>query len=427
MPAPTDHSPEAENAVIGGLLLDNRALYDIEALRAEHFASPFHARAFATISAMVGAGDVADVVTVADRMKGDGTLERLGRMAQGAPSARIAPHAKIVVDKARRRRVLSVLDEAREKAMTAPVDEVVAAAQSQLESVSHDGMGSEQGFPSILRAALLAVEDAGKRRHHGVIGSPTGLPEVDKRTGGLHGERLWVVAARPSLGKSALALQWCLHGAKRGFRSGICSLEMPYHELGTRAFANLLQINGTALAFADPGVVEFVKSKIPSMDAELPVWGDDQTYSLGGIVSRITEWKRKHDINFAVVDHIGLVETTGYTSRNDQLGAVTRELKKLTKRLGIPIIAVSQLNRDVTKNKRRPELSDLRDSGNIEQDADVALFIHAHEDDELEQEVPVELGLLKNRGGKKGWLPAKYLFNGREQRFTEQISMNRVA
>jgi replicative DNA helicase len=205
------------------------------------------------------------------------------------------------------------------------------------------------------------------------------------------------------------------------------SLEMPYHEIGTRAFAHLCEVNGTAFALADPGVTQRVRSQLAHLDINLPIWCDDQTYSLGGIVSRITEWRRKYGIHFAVVDHIGLVETRGYNSRNEELGAVTRELKKLTKRLGIPVVAVSQLNRDVERHKRLPMLADLRDSGNIEQDADVVLMLHAAESDELRQEVPVELGLLKNRGGKKGWLKERFLFDSAQQHFREQISMGAVA
>jgi replicative DNA helicase len=207
---PTDRSPEAEDAVIGGLLLDNRAVHELQGLRADHFASPFHARAFTTITSMIDNDEPADVLTVAERMKGDGVLVRLGSIAQGTPSAHVAAHGRLVIDKAQRRQIRSVLTEALNEAGTRPISDVLADTQAKLEGVSHDAMGVDQSFAAVLRAALSAVEDAGKRRQHGMIGAPTGLPAIDKRTGGVHGERLWVVAARPSLGKSAIVLQWCL-------------------------------------------------------------------------------------------------------------------------------------------------------------------------------------------------------------------------
>jgi len=154
----------------------------------------------------------------------------------------------------------------------------------------------------------------------------------------------------------------------------------------------------------------------------LPIFWDFDSFSLGAIVARITAGRRSERIDFAVVDHIGLIEADGFRTRTEQLGAVSRTLKKLAKRLGIPIVAVSQLSRASEKDARPPQLSDLRDSGNLEQDADVVLMLHATTEPDEAGRIELDIGLLKCRDGMKGWLPCKFQFDGRTQRFRELMT-----
>ena len=192
--------------------------------------------------------------------------------------------------------------------------------------------------------AMSYIEAAQERREKGgMVGATWGLPALDRRTGGIWGEKLIVVAGRPSVGKTAFALNAALSGRAK---VGIISLEMGTDELGIRSIANLLDVNGTALSFADPHTLETTNQRAQNRTInDRNIWVDDSTYGLNQIVSRITEWRRKHDIDYAIVDHIGLIEGNNGHTRNDWLGDVSRTLKKTAKRLEMPIIALSQLNR----------------------------------------------------------------------------------
>ena len=230
-----------------------------------------------------------------------------------------------------------------------------------------------------------------------------------------------IAAGRPGVGKSALKLQIAIGAALQGRGVGIVSLEMGDAEIGFRALANAVRVNGTALSRGDPEESDRLKRHVGGEELrrlrDAPLWFDFNAATLPEVVSRITAWCRTRKIVLAIVDHIGLIDASGYTTRNDQLGAISRALKRLAMRLSIPILALSQLNRAVERDGRRPTLADLRDSGNLEQDADVVLMLHARD----EAGVEVDVGILKNRSGPKGWLRNSLRFSGREQRFIEVI------
>lgn len=416
---------ESEQALLGALMLDNDRIHDIAGQVTESdFYRADHREIFHAIVALSDKGEVFDAVTVSNYLGEKKQLDQLGGLSylaslqNNVATAKTAKsHAKAIREKSIRRKVNHALQVALEETTTdKPVDDIISEAQIQLESVSHTH-ASYIHMQEALNAALHQLAETKRRLKNGAIGAPTGIAAIDRRTGGLFGPRLWCVAARPSIGKTALTLQWALHAASQGHKVGICSLEMSSEELAYRAFANRLQVNVTAFAHADDHTLEVANRKLPdSRIKELDIFLDTQTFNLGGIVSRVTEWKRKHEISFAVIDHIGLVECEGFNSRNDQLGTVSRTLKKLCKRLDMPIVIASQLNRFVEKEKRRPKLSDLRDSGNIEQDIDVGVFLH-QEDEESDY---VDIGLLKNRIGRKGWLPESFIFDAPTQSFKEQ-------
>lgn len=423
-------SVEAEQATVGALLLDPEAWHRISGTVTEaDFYRADHRRIFAAIAHHADAGNPFDVVTIAEwldqrnQLDDAGGIAYLGSLAENTPSAaNITTYAAAVRERADRRQLAATLADLQNAINgPAPTDELLADAQSRLESVRRHSAGPAADWRSILMAGVESVEAAHARRSAGgTVGAPTGLPGIDRRTGGLSGPRLWVIAGRPSLGKSALALQAAIHAASHGFPCGIISLEMGADEIAQRAIAHRAGLNLTKLSHGYRD--EYDRAAELALDprfAGLPLFVDDDSYSLGGIVLRITEWKRQHNISFAVVDHIGLVETERFATRNDQVGAISRALKKTAKRLDMPVIAVSQLNRRVESEKRRPLLADLRDSGSVEQDADIALFVHCEEPDEEQAIRPVEIGLLKNRGGVRGWLPQRFEFEGATQTFRE--------
>lgn len=372
---------------------------------------------FQVIVKMAEAEKPTDPVSLADIM-GQEYLTYLARIYRESISGNSPEfYAQRVKEEATRRSAHKILTDAvssfEEKG---DVNTLLADTQSRLESITHAD-GKDQSFEQVLSSGLDAIDAAALRANEdGIVGAPTGIRFLDNYTGGWWGAKLWIVAARPSVGKSAFALQCALNAASKGHAIGICSLEMDADEIAMRAMANRCRVNMTALSFGRDKELSTVVDNYHGMP-ELPIWVDDSTYSLNGIVARISEWKRKHNIQAAVVDHIGLVEAKG-ANRVQQLGEISRTLKKLTKRLGIPVIALSQLNRSSEIEEREPRMSDLRESGNLEQDANVVVAIHAVEPEKGDNPI-INFGVLKNRGGKRGWVEGRYEFVGAQQTFRE--------
>lgn len=420
---------EAEQAVIGGMLIDPEAVHRVTGLLTEgDFTRAEHRRAYNAIRGLVIDGHQPELLMVVDRIRRDyprevpGELVYLGELAHYTPSAaNIEAYARRVAERAAARRVMKALAAAQDAlANRADLAPVLAELEARIESVTARADGS-LAWSGVVQRALDAMDEAAARvSAGGSVGVRTGIDTLDERTGGLHGPRLWVIAARPSLGKTAMALQWALHASGLGHRVGICSLEMSAEELGVRALAHVSGINVSRLFNGEAGAFSGVTPYLEKL-TDRGIWLDDSTYPLSAIVSRITAWRREHKIDFAIVDHIGLVEVESADGRNDALGQVTRALKKTAKRLDMPIVAISQLSRGVEKDKRRPRLSDLRDSGSIEQDADYVLMIHSDGADA--PVVDIELGLVKTRTGRKGWSSYKFTFDGRVQKFTQQLGM----
>lgn len=423
MVTPT-HSEEAEQAVLGAVMLDNAKLFDIGLAEADFYRAD-HQIIFRGVQALAEKNQPCDIVTLSEWLESRGQLEQAGGLAyiagiaKDTPSAHnAAAYAGIVRDYSRIRRTRKQLTAALESVNNGEkVADIVAKLQVELESQNG---GDYRTFRDVLQSGMSAIEEAQQRRvAGGIIGIPTGLAELDQRLGGLWGPKLIVLAARPSLGKTALANQIALNAAGKGFAVGKIELEMSAPEIALRSMALSYGINGTALANGDDAALAALHDgTLQHNIRDYPLYLDESTFHPAGIISRLAEWHRKHGIQLAIIDHLQLVETAR-TNRNQELGAVTRALKLAAKRLAIPIILLCQLNRDMERHQRKPILSDLRDSGEIEQDADVAMFLHGDltQDDGGAREI--EIGLLKNRGGRVGWLPQPLLFDGRTQTFSE--------
>ena len=317
---------------------------------------------------------------------------------------------------ARRSRPQAVAD-----APTAEPGALIADLAGRLEGAGEHALGESLDMNAIMTRMLAEIEQATHADGDGVVGVRTGIPVIDGALGGLCPTRLSVLAARPSIGKTAIALQISVNAARNGVPGGICSLEMGASELGARMNAYHSQANFTRLLRGrDDALGRMVSSWQHDQPKTWPLHIDTDTYGLSGIEARITSWKRRHGIQFAIVDHIGLVEVEGDKSAYDRVSLVSRRLKKLAKRLDIAIIAVAQLNRALEKERRKPTLADLRDSGNIEQDIDIGVFLHVDPQDADAQPVPVQIGFLKNRTGRRGWQKHPLMFDGQTQTFREQ-------
>jgi replicative DNA helicase len=403
-----------------GALLQKPEL--IDATRGEVGAAEFSNQYFADIYREIlrrhDAGEPTDAVSIGEAL---GQLETVYRVARDVFTTEQTPyHAQQIRKAARARRMADDLAQAsRELRGGADPDEVGARVAAGIEESAAQGGGGYQDFCQLIAAGLEAIDEAANRRSDGgTVGVPTGIQAIDERTGGLQAPRLIVLAARPSIGKTALANQIALHAAGAGFPVGVASLEMGPDELAIRSLANHHGLNGSALTFGDEREICRLTDCFDQRLKSLPLFVDTETFALDGIVARLAEWRRKHGIQLAIIDHIGLIEAPG-ANPVERLGKISRALKVTAKRLDIAVLAVSQLNRRVETEKRRPILADLRDSGAIEQDCDIAIFLHVDESSEGLDIIPVEVGLLKNRQGRKGWLPSPLYFEGRTQRFTE--------
>ena len=276
--------------------------------------------------------------------------------------------------------------------------------------------GKSQTFKELITKTVDYIEQVSE----GGSGIMTGFQCIDRQTGGLQNKRVMVVAARTGVGKTALTNQIVLHVAKHQTPVGVCSLEMGDTELGVRSIAHACQASiGGLFRAEDYALDQMSKGMAVQQFADWPIHFNTDEYRLSEISNQIRLWVLRDGVKLVVLDHIGLVEVQGAQSPNERIGMVTRQMKKLSKDLDIPIILVSQLNRGNDKENRRPKLSDLRDSGNIEQDADMVLLIHKVEmaDGSYSHH---DMNMAKNRQGPTGPLDAKVTFNGITQTFNEE-------
>lgn len=413
------YSGESEQAIIANLLVDSGPLPDVLArVSAADFFVQDNRDVMKVIEALHNEGEPVDLVTVTSRLREQSV--RLGKMAADAwSSANLAAYADTVRDYSRRRALIATCHQAIQDAQSQSAGEVSSELVGAIEQASERAIGASLTFREALRAAADEIAEASESQTGGIVGVPTGIPVFDNATSGLCARRFIALAARPSLGKTALANQIAIHAASRNFPVGICSLEMGEEELGVRAMSNRYGVNFTRLLRGDTSAVEGALKGMESDPIDgFPIHLDTSTYSLVGIEARVASWVRNHGVRAAFVDHVGLVEVEGDLRTVERIGLVTRRLKKLAKRLNIAVVGVFQLNRSNEKESRRPRLSDLRDSGHIEQDIDIAVFLHA--DPEANgREVEIKFGFLKNRTGRRGWSDSTVVFDGSTQTFRE--------
>lgn len=427
------HNIEAEQAVLGAMMLSDDAYWTASGIvKAEDFYRSQHKLVFEAIAALASQDKPRDIVTLSEWMEKTETLEKaggmiyVGQMVINVPytaKANVKAYADIVAKSARARKAIQIMEEGCSELFNSlEPDAAISVIQSNLES-SARGLGVQTTFMDVLRRGVDMITRNRERRLEGKLaGVSYSLKALDERTGGMRRAQLIAVAGRPSLGKTAFTHQSALSAAMAGIPVGSLSLEMSQEQLAIRSLANRFRVNGTALMFGHDTPIETVTHGLAADPGfrNIPLYVDTDTYDYHAIVSRIVEWKRKHDIQVVFIDHIGLVQLDSFDKKVDRLGYITNNLKRLAKRLDMPIVIVCQLNRSLEKDKRRPVVSDFRDCGEIEQDIDVGIFLHSEGDDEA-QEIDVEIGLLKNRDGMRGWLPSsiRFLFRKHVQVFEQ--------
>jgi replicative DNA helicase len=405
MPANID----AEAAFIGALLIDNELLQELTVpLRAEHFHITLHQRVFDRIATLIDRGSIVTPVTLKPYFEGDEALKELGGIGYlarltASGEGLLAPReiAQQIYDLALLRELISVGRNLVEGALdtsndVAPMEKIEQAEAALFQvAVGATGGSEAQSFGLATNTALGMIELAINSGGH-VSGKTTGLVSINEKVGGLHDSDLIILAGRPGMGKSSLATNIAFNCANRyqnDLRDGIepdksvgapvalFSLEMSADQLATRILAEQAGISSEALRMGKISRDDFEQLSYASQRlAELPLYIDDTpALSVAGLRTRARRLKRRHDIGLIVVDYLQLMQGSQRSQDNrvNEISEISRGLKTLAKELQVPVIALSQLSRAVEqRDDKRPMLSDLRESGSIEQDADMVWFIY---------------------------------------------------
>ena len=418
------HAPELEEAVIGACLIEQEALPLIaDKLRPEMFYDDHHQLIFAALMAMYHAGKKIDILTVKEELARRGNLDAIGGpyaivqlSSKVASSAHIEYHAQIIHQKYLAREMVVGFN----KLLTCAMDETIDIDDTLIDAHNLlDRLEGESGHNAHIRdmETLMAdtMEEA-ERRIAGVTGIPTGLTELDKKTGGLQDNDLIVIAARPSVGKTAFALHLARHAALAGNAVAVYSLEMQGERLGDRWLMAACNINPYRWRNGIPNPQEVAEARTTASGlAQLPIYVDDSSsVSMDHIRSSARLLKSRKQCDMIIIDYLQLCDmSTKQVNRNreQEVAQATRKAKLLAKELHIPVVLLSQLNRE-SENRPggRPELAHLRESGAIEQDADIVILLYRpamlHIPTDRESGYPTEgLGVAivaKQRNGETG-------------------------
>ncbi len=399
------HSIEAEQQLLGAILTNND-VYDRIAsiIGARHFYEPVHARIFDIAAARIAKNNLASPVTLKAFMEDDEGLQELGgaaylvRLAGAAVSAfAVRDYAQMIYDLAVRRDLIGLGRDISAKAARVDVAseprEQIVEAEQKLYKLAEQGQ-TEGGFQSFLKAVTDAVNvaNAAYQREGGLAGLSTGLIDMDKKLGGLHPSDLLILAGRPSMGKTSLATNIAFNVAKaykRGLRPdgsegaidggvvGFFSLEMSAEQLAGRILAEASEISSHKIRQGDMTEEEFRRFVDAAKALEAcPLYIDDTpSIPISQLAARARRLKRTHGLDLLIIDYLQLARGTA-DNRVQEIAEISMGLKAIAKELNIPVVALSQLSRQVEQREdKRPQLSDLRESGSIEQDADMVWFI----------------------------------------------------
>jgi len=387
------HNIPVEQTLIGAVLVHNAALEKLDGLvRPEHFHLPVHGRIWAAIEAAVAAGGIADPVTLQPQFAADAALADVGGgvrylfglAAQAVTATGVEHYGRLLVELARRRGLIGLADELRAEASAPDAESGAAAlierAAAELFRLGEDGR-TGGGFVRMAAAGqrvLEASEAAAKRG--GLIGLSTGIAAVDAILGGLVGPDMIVLAARPSMGKTSLAMEIARNVARAGRHVGVISLEMSAEQLVRRSLGAQAGVGYFEIARGAVSATEFAGVATAAQQLHrLPIdILDEPGIKVGRLRTLLRRLKAQHDTGLVVVDYLQLLRPD--RERENQVAEVTQisaGLKGIAKELGVPLLALSQLSRRVEERPdKRPMLSDLRESGAIEQDADTVLFLY---------------------------------------------------
>jgi replicative DNA helicase len=400
------HNIEAEQALLGAILVNNEAGHRVLGFLAqEHFYEPVHGRIFDACRKLIERGQIATPVTLKSYFDNDDALADVGgaqylaRLAGSAVTIINAEdYGRTIFDLFVRRQLVDVGEDMVNRAFDSEIDDAavqqIEDAEQKLFQLAESGRyeGGFKAFHDSLRDAVHAAEAAHKRESR-LTGVPSGLTDLDELLGGFHRSDLIILAGRPAMGKTALATNIAVHAARlyhesdgaEGAVVGVFSLEMSAEQLATRILSDETEISSHKIRRGLLSEEEFGRLVLANQRLEeMPFFIDDTpALSIAALRTRARRLKRQHNLGLIVIDYLQLVSASGrqrYDSRVQEISEITRGLKALAKELDVPVIALSQLSRAVEQREdNRPQLADLRESGTIEQDSDVVMFIFREE------------------------------------------------
>jgi len=419
------HSIDAEESVLGAVLLSSDAAnVALEKLQADDFYKPAHQQVFEVVRGLFDSNEPIDAVTVSEGLRRDGALDRIGgiefltHVIDAVPAtSNVDYYASIVEEHALRRRLMRVGGDIGVIAskMTEPIDEVVDQAEQAVFAVAERRVGDGlQPIDDLLGPAIEKAEEL-QRSGSEVTGVSTGFRDLDRKLAGLHPTNLVVIAARPGMGKTSLAFNISQNVALAGKTVAIFSLEMGREEVVTRMLCSKGRIDSQRLRTGKLTEGDFTKlSNAAGALYKQNIFVDDSAgLTVTEIRAKCRRLRRNPGLDLVVVDYLQLMNGSGQENRQQEIAMISRSLKNLARELHVPIIAVSQLNRGVeSREDKRPRLGDLRESGAVEQDADVVMFIYRDEyyhPDRNESKGVAEVVIAKHRQGAVGKIDMTYL------------------
>lgn len=424
----TLHAIEAEQAILGGLLIDNAKISDIvDILGFEDFYNSSHQIIYGCIQAMHKAEKPIDIITLAENLESNSLLEDIGgldylaSLSESVPTAANAQrYAEIVLDKSNQRHLNQLSYETIRAVGKESVGMLAESIKKEAEQISDRANGMENKFDTINNLLLQNIDDLtilnARDDVEKIPGLSSGIKDLDEIFGGFQKKKFYIVAGRPAMGKTAFAMNFTEHIALRENKGvAFFSLEMPAKDLSLRLMASVGRLNGDKLRKAnlvdnDWERISVAMGKLSSA----PIFIDEsEGVTVSEIRARTKRLMKKHDIGLIVIDYLQLItpENANQNKRHE-IDDISRELKRLAKQLDIPVVALSQLNRELERRPdKRPIAADLKESGSLEQDANVIIFLYRDEvyNADSDQKGTAELIVAKNRDGRAGTARAAFL------------------
>jgi len=408
---PLPFNSEIEAEVLGAIIVDNNKILDaLEILKSNDFYKEKHRYIFNAIENLYKHNKTVDIITLMTELKpvleAIGGITYLSALTSSTMGRKIKDHCEILKELSNKRQVIKECTNAIEKAHNGTVSkEIITEFENNILCIQNE-KSQIMKIDEVMSKTLTFVED-NYRRGGGIIGMECGIKTIDEATDGFIKKNFSVIAARPSIGKTLLAMQ-IGDGLSKNNKVAIFELEMGEEDLGVRQLASKSMINGVKLRRGDLNDKEWANiSKASANIATRQLWLDtSSSQTIFDIKAKCKRLKMQNGLDAIIIDHIGLLKTTSIkTNRNDHIGEITRQCKEMAKDLDIHVCILSQLNREVeSRADKRPIMSDLRESGNIEQDADLIMFLYRDQyyNPETEDRNILEVNISKQRNGKTG-------------------------